>query len=579
MSAAVGAGELTEATRIATLINDTVVRTSALAKVALGQAEAGDVDAARIILDMIREPAARMDDPVERAHVFTDIAAVQAATGDVDDATQTIAATLETVQAIESTNDRADVLAVVGEAQAKAGHVTDARATLDTALDLALSVEDEFQRRARLRQLVSSRIETGQLAAAINVATLIANDSHRAAMLADVALAQTESNDMADARDTITLAAQAAKASGANALLLANIATVQAKAGMIEEARATFRDALQDVDTKSYRYPGYMLAGVAAAQAEAGNVENSRTTIDKAINNIWSLGRGSAINAIAAAQIVAGDVDGARLTLKTAVVSAMSIKKPLANLSDIAVLQIAAGDVDGARDTIDMVITRMKSTEDAEGDFFYLQKLLSISEADQLDELLAIHRLRDHDYLGDLWGLRASLNIRMASSVFSSGRIAAAVTRAANYVHDALKSYADGMDKDNVLLDLASSQAIAQQFTEALDTAKLIVAPDERINAFVAIAEAQEDAGIIEDARSTLGMANRVVRELEMSNDNGSWALSDLARAQMQLGLVSGARINLHRALRKAKSEDGWYRMSSLSRILDRIMDFDEAAR
>ena len=64
VTAAVGAGELTEANRIATLINDTVVRTSALAKVALAQAEAGDVDAARITLDMIREPAARMDDPV-----------------------------------------------------------------------------------------------------------------------------------------------------------------------------------------------------------------------------------------------------------------------------------------------------------------------------------------------------------------------------------------------------------------------------------------------------------------------------------------------------------------------------------
>ena len=208
-----------------------------------------------------------------------------------------------------------------------------------------------------------------------------------------------------------------------------------------------------------------------------------------------------------------------------------------------------------------------------------METLLSISEADQLDELLAILRLRGHYYSQELRGLRASLNIRMASSVFSSGRIAAAVTRVANYVHDALKSYADGMDKDNVLLDLASSQAIAQQFTEALDTAKLIVAPDERINAFVAIAEAQEEAGIIEDARSTLGMANRVVRELEMSNDNGSWALSDLARAQMQLGLASEARINLRRALRQAKSETAIYQMISFGRILDRIMDFDEAAR
>ena len=102
VSAAVEAGELTEATRFARLIDDAADRTAALAKVALAQAEVGSLDDARITLDSIREPAVRMDDPVERAHVLADIAAALAAAGDADDARITLEAAIEPAPLIEN---------------------------------------------------------------------------------------------------------------------------------------------------------------------------------------------------------------------------------------------------------------------------------------------------------------------------------------------------------------------------------------------------------------------------------------------------------------------------------------------
>ena len=627
VSAAVEAELFTDATKVAMLIDDSEGRASALAKVALAQAEAGKKKDAGATIDAALEPAKRIDDPIERGHaradialaraktgdlegcleainlvlepgkliddpekrghVLADIAVVQAKTGNVEDSRATIDLALEAVEAIESANNRAYVLGIVATAQAVVGNKEDSKATIDLALKFALSVEDDNQRTARLRQSVTSRVETGHFAEAVEVAKLIKDGRQQAYSLAETALAQTEANDGANARETITLAAEAAKTSEASADALADIATAQAKSGMVREAEATFRDALKDIDSRNYFFPGAMLAKVALAQAKMRNIEEARTTIDRAINALktgWARKRARALTKIAEAQVKVEDLEGAKTSLKKALTSAMSVEdvyKKFSILGDVAQQQIQAGNIEGAQVIFATKIVHLESLQGAEAKTLLLWANgiyfeLPIIESDQLDQLLKLVKSR-----AEASSLRESqltkvLKLSVMNHHDLSGPAAAVVTRTASHVHEELKKgYLPAYMKDDILQVLASSHAAAHQFAEALDTAKLIYYSGERIKSFATTALAQKKAGNIEDARSTFGMADRLARS--MSDDTDSWDLINLADAQIEAGLVSGASTNLRRALRTARSEKPWKQLVGLKRLLDALLLIEDS--
>ena len=301
----------------------------------------------------------------------------------------------------------------------------------------------------------------------------------------------------------------------------------------------------------------------------------------------WAHKRAKALTEIAETQGKAGHAEDAKTTLKKAFVSAISIedvKLRVGQLGKVATSQIFAGDVEGARVTIDMIIAHIKSIKNAE----LLKRIVSksshyigfinIAETDQLDEFLKVIDSLDIEDQSKRQFARWAVghSVRAAYLSESGPGAMAAVTRASSRVHEELKkAYLRSIEKDNILAILASSHADAQQFTEALDTAKMIDGAGDRIKSFAEIALAQKKAGEIEDAMATFGMAERLI--WKKSDDINSWDLIEVAEVQIEADLVSDARTNFRRALKAAKSDYAWKQLVSLRRLLNGLLLIDDA--
>ena len=580
--AGVEAEQFIEAAQVAELLNDPDDRALALADIALAQAKAGKVEAARITIEMADDSAKLIDEPFERTHAQALIANVRTTTGDITDRTTTDIVA-ESAQSLQDAYNRTRLFAAVSLAQIKAGHVDAARATIKLAddpatriddpikrahalaliaqahtnggfdsaretiaraVEAAVSLEDINQRTTRLRRMAPVYAEAGHSAEAVATATLIKEARGRAQALAAVALAQVESGRMAQAQETITRAAETAKSNGLNAGVLATIAAAQAKAGMVEAARATFRDAFQDIESESYWYPGYMLAEVALAQATAGQSADARVTIDRAVAAVQSgdaSGRASALVAVAKAQTKAGQNEAARLTLTAAFEVAQEIEnveERLRWLFETVAAQAEAGGAKDARLTIDTAIKHFKFVKNI--DWFTL--LLSISSGPSLslaaDQLTAI------------------------VESFTS------------------REFKNSWEKDHVFSWLGPFLGIrAAQFTAALETIRLIEDPSNRILPLKYIAEAQAKAGQIADARATIGLATEAAK----ASGEGALDLVWIAGAQVEAGLVGDAKDSLRKALRDIKQEvtggDPYESSSSrLSEVLEILLEMHDAS-
>ena len=304
--AGVEAEQFIEAAQIAELLTAPYDRSLALAEVALAQVKAGKAGAARVTIEMANDFSTSVEEPFERVHARALIANVQTTFGNLTDRTTTDMVA-EAAHSLDAAYDRVRLFALVSLAQTEAGHIDAARATIELAdgpttqiddpieraqalalvarahasgrfdatrdtiaraVEAAVSLEDTDQQTTRLREMASAYTKAGHFAEAVETAMLIEAVRGQVRALVAVASEQTKAGAVAEAQKTIIRAAETAKSNDADAQVLATIAATQAKAGLAEAAQTTFRDALQDIESKFYRYwyPGHMLAEVAVAQ-------------------------------------------------------------------------------------------------------------------------------------------------------------------------------------------------------------------------------------------------------------------------------------------------------------------------
>ena len=589
VSAGVDAEQFIEAAQVAELFTVPYDRACALVDVALAQVKAGQIEPARVTIEMAGDFAQSVDEPFERAYARALIANVQTTIGDTPDRTTT-ALVVEAAQALQNAYDRTRLFALISQAQTEAGHIDDARATIkladdpvtriddpieqahalalvawahadgefdsaqDTivrAVEAAVSLKDTNQRATRLQEMASAYAKAGHFAEAVATAMLIEAARGQAWVLANIASAQAEAGTVEGARETITRAAETATSNSVDAHVLAIIAAAQAKAGLGEAAQATFREAFQDIESKSYWYPGYMLAEVALAQATAGQSEAARATIDQAIAAVQAEGaasRASALTAIATTQTTAGSVAAARQTLTTAFEAAQAIEDvdtQLRRFFEIAAAQTTAGSARDARVTVDTAFKHFKAAQKDWGlarTFIGDRGIAKVPlEADQLAEVIAIVKSPEFEDAHGGIGLYT-----LASSLASSG--------ASGHVMEILKLVEDigTVRISSVLGDLVSGQVKATQFAEALKTARLIEDPMYRSAALAEIALAQAKGGQVKAARATIGLATEAVRS---SRGVSTLTLVNLAKAQVAAGLVWEAKSTLREALQEARSE------------------------
>ena len=395
------AAQFIEAAQAAALPIDPDERARALIDVALAQANAGKVEAARVTIEMADDSAKLIKEPFERAYARALIANVRTTTGDITDRTPTDIVA-EAAQSLQDAYDRTRLCAAVALAQIEAGHLDGAQETINLVDDPATQIEDSIKRAHALTLVARAHAKAGHFAEAAATARLIKAVRGQVQALAAIALAQAEAGAVEDARATISMVAETAKANGLDVQVLTTVATVQAKAGMAGAAQATIRDALQDIESRSYRDPGRWLVEVALAQVAAGQSEDALATIDRAVTAMQSGGDSSwawAITDIARAQTKAGQSEAALRTLAAAVEAAKSMESMSTRLSwffDIARAQEKAGSAEEARGTIDTAIKDFKS---AKKDWQLLSVIEFVSSvgfagvplgADQLAEIIAI---------------------------------------------------------------------------------------------------------------------------------------------------------------------------------------------
>ena len=299
-------------------------------------------------------------------------------------------------------------------------------------------------------------------------------------------------------------------------------------------------------------------------------------------NSEGASSRARALTDIATAQTKAGHAEAARQTLATAFEVAQAIEnvdERLCHFFEIALTQEKAGSAQGVRVTIDTAIKHFKSAkkdEDLVRAFFsrcgFSMSNLSISygiggaplEADQLAEVIAIAKSPEVENVN-----KAVLR-RLAESLAEEGTLS-------NFL-EVLKLLDPGRRKWELSFirgQFISRQVEAAQFTEAIETTRLITDPGERSQSLAKIALAQAKGGKVADARATIGLATEAVKS---SGDAPAHVLIDMAEAQLEVGLVRDAKGNLRDALEDIKSRGYHTPGSPLSNILEVLLKMHDAS-
>ena len=235
------AGHFAAALAIARNIDSAYFRVDALAVIAFQQVKARDIDAARQTLAAALESTRSIDDAPSRADALAVIAFQQVKAGDIDAARQTLAAALESTRSIDNAYSylRAPALTAIARVQVLAADIDAARRTLTAALESTRNIGSTFW---------------------------------RAHALNDIALEQAKAGDRVAATYSIGSALEAFDVDRDSQSLLMNIATTQAKIGLVA---AAFKTAQGLDDTPSSRARTMALRSIAHARAELGDFENA----------------------------------------------------------------------------------------------------------------------------------------------------------------------------------------------------------------------------------------------------------------------------------------------------------------
>ena len=317
---------------------------------------------------------------------------------------------------------------------------------------------------------------------------------------------------------------------------LQTIATAQIAAGMADEGRRTFEEALAVGDQfrpsvvraqiAAGLFPEALavvraipqppgraigLSDISTGQAGAGRTEDGRLTLTEAQAAVGAVAdeqaRGLPLSRLANAQLALGLVEDARETLAEARAAAgqtNDVAARLTTLNDIASVQTAGGMVDDARRTL----------------------------ADALVEAGSLAEAKDRaTFLARIAALQAAAGFREdARGTFSDALAAAA--------------QGDHLDREFGVLFIVQAQADAGLFDDALASAA--ATPESRLGSqarpLVVIAAAQAAAGRFSDARAT---ATRIL-DMDGESDKGAAhyieALTEIAKAQAAAAVAAAPR-------------------------------------
>ena len=332
-----------------------------------------------------------------------------------------------------------------------------------------------------------------------------------------IASAQAKVGDVDAARQTLAAALAIARSiddANPRVKALAYIAIVQAKVGHFTDALDTAR-SIDDVPPCVRAYlRAYVLVPIASAQARAGDVDAARQTLAATLQIAHRLSRASnrarALTNIASAQAKVGDVDAAKWTLAAALEVARGIDYVYSRadaLTDIASVQARLGEVDAARQTLAAALAIARSIDKA---------------------------------------IRAGALIRIAIAQAKAGDVdAARRTRAA------VLAITPRIDKayqvlfyESRLADIASEQAGAGHFADALAIARSIDSAYLRVEALVRIVRRQTRVRDFDAARQTLAAALEVAHRIDDASSRAG-ALASIASEQAGVGDVDAARQTL----------------------------------
>ena len=254
------------------------------------------------ILNRALEAAADIEDPDKQATILGRIANLQARAGNTK-------AALAAASAIANDWQRKNALMLIAWGQAEAGDSQGGRET-------AARIDNDMLRDQALAHLARRLAADGKADEALDITDIMTSEARKAEALADIALARARRNDWVGADYTFEQARQAAVAvendaekvrtlteiadrqhmarnaigtartldlaqatleemgpDGERDMLWAEIARVQARAGLVGEAFQTAQKIREE------RWQRWALAGIAKAQAESGDVQTANSTI------------------------------------------------------------------------------------------------------------------------------------------------------------------------------------------------------------------------------------------------------------------------------------------------------------
>ena len=190
-------------------------------------------------------------------------------------------------------------------------------------LDVLELAEDADSRAALLAEVAIAQANFGDVegsrrtsAKVLTVANSINDGYDRVDTLLKVAEAQTQTGSVEDARETLNEAFTTARSLEDHNGLLA-VARAQAEAGDMKAAKEILDEALTEARSREVESRIYGLLAVARAQAETEDMKTAREILDEALATAESAGLAHRMWHIALQRLQIGDVKGAMATVRT----------------------------------------------------------------------------------------------------------------------------------------------------------------------------------------------------------------------------------------------------------------------
>jgi tetratricopeptide (TPR) repeat protein len=449
----------------------------------------------RLILREALESVKGSQNPIFQDHIYDEIAAVQVQIGDQEGALQTAKRRGELNSA---------TLKAISKSQLEKGDI-------EGALRTAAFIKDDWVKADTYRLIAEKQIETGQQASAKEALQnavegfINSKGMFKVWSLTDIAELQAKAGFIDEARTTLKEALQVAKSNQGtdhDALDLSFIAQGQATIGDIQAALHTAA-AIKDEDHRQMA-----LRNIATAQAKAGKVSESLATISSITDDFQ---KGFALQELASEQAKFGDLQGAMQTIDTI---PSNLSKAIA-LEWIGDTQHRAGDLAAATKTFRQAATTAQEIQDKNEKARTLASIaMDLANVDDVEHardaigqtLKTVHSIDNQinsksilldtveaqTKVGDMEGARKTADM-LRDDFFRPKAlhlIAVAQARAGNYT-GALHT-ANDMQKDFLkavtLGDIAKIQAGAGDINGALAWAKHS-SPDDKSSALLGVVE------------------------------------------------------------------------------------------